>query len=336
MATAKRALVTGACGFIGSHLVDQLLLEGWRVRATDLPEASCRWLPEGVEWIPADLTHHETLESALTGVQVVFHTAAILDVSAPWERLYRVNALGTENLLHAARKAGVQRIVNWSSYRVYGRIDPGRLPIDEKHPVRPRDPYGRSKAMQDAVVWRYHEEGLPATIVRPSVPYGPRSRHRLAGLFARIQRAPFVPVPRNLTNRVMSVHVKDVVRAASYLAEREDAAGEEFNITDDGRYTTYEFLSLVARSLGKRTVPIFVPGGPLKAGAWLAAYGSLGIARLFKKRPWLGKDMVYYLTFDFLPSNAKIKSRGFHFACPDPASGILETIESYRREGYLK
>jgi dihydroflavonol-4-reductase len=336
MATAKRALVTGACGFIGSHLVDHLLQEGWRVRATDLPEASGRRLSEGVEWIPADLTRPETLESAVTGIQVVFHTASIPHVSAPWERLYRVNALGTENLLNAARKAGVQRIVNWSSYRVYGKVGPCRSPIDENHPVRPGDAYGRSKAMQDAVVWRYHEEGLPATFVRPSVPYGPCSRDGLADLFARIQRAPFVPVPRSLTNRIMSVHVKDVVRAASFLAEREDAAGEEFNITDDGRYTTYEFVSLVARSLGKKTVPIFVPRVLLKPGALMAAYGFFGIARLFKKRPWLGKDIIDYLTFDLAASNAKIKSRGFLFTYPDPATGIRETIEYFRREGYLK
>ena len=306
------------------------------MRATDLPGASRRWLPEDAEWISSDLTRLETLVPAVTGVQVLFHTAAVFDFSAPWDRLYRVNVLGTENLLEAARKAEVQRVVNWSSYGVYGRFDRNRMPIDEQHPVRPKDPYGRSKAMQDAVVWRYHDEGLPATVVRPSAPYGPRSRYGLAELFVRLQWAPFVPIPRNLNNRVMSVHVKDVVRAATFLAEREDAAGEEFNLTDDSRYTTYEFVSIVARSLGKRTVPVLFPKGLLKAGAWLAAYGSLGVAGLLKKRPWLEKDTVYYLTFDFIPSNKKIKSMGFRFLYPDPALGIPETVESYRLEGYLR
>ena len=333
---ARKALVTGACGFIGSHLIDELVEQGWEVRATDLPSAGPGRLPQGVEWIPGDLTDRHTLVPVVDGVDVLFHVAAIFDFAAPWEILYRVNVLGTENLLEAARRAGVGRVLSWSSYGVYGKFDRARMPIDEEHPVRPKDPYGRSKAMQDAVVWRYHDGGLAATILRPSAPYGPRARYGMADLFRRLDGLPVVPVPRNHRQRVMSVHVKDVARAAVFLAGREETVGEEYNITDDGRYPTHAFIALFAGALGKKTVPVYVPVALLKASAWMAGYGSLALARLTGGRPILEKDTVYYLTFDFLPSNDKIKSLGFTFLHPDPATGIPEAIAGLRREGFLK
>ena len=331
----RTALVTGACGFIGSHLVDQLRSDGWEVRATDLAQASRRWLPRDVDWIPSDLTRPGTLTAPLQGIDTAFHVAAVFDFSAPWERLYRANVLGTENLLKACCNAGVRRVVSWSSYDVYGKFDRTRLPIEENHPVAPKDPYGRSKAMQDAVVWRYHDQGLPVTILRPSAPYGPRARHGVAELFRRLNRMPLVPVPRSLTNRVMSVHVLDVARAASFLADSPEAAGEQVNVTDDGNFPTWEFISFVAEALGKKSVPVWVPGSLLTAAAWALAYGSLGLARLLKVRPWLEKDTVTYLTYDFRPSNAKLKSLGFQLSYPDPRTGIPGTIAELRREGYL-
>ena len=332
----RRALVTGACGFIGSHLVDQLLEEGWEVRATDLGRVDRSRLPGGVAWIPADLTRRDTVAPVVQGTDTVFHTAQVSDFSALWDRLYKVNVLGTENLLEAARTAGVRRVVSLSSYSVYGKFDEGRMPIDETHPVRPRDALGRSRAMQDAVVWRYHEAGLRATVLRPSAPYGPRGRGGLAGIFRRLSQLPAVPVPRNRTQRVMTVHVKDVARAASFVAQREETLGEEYNITDDGGYTSCAFLSLVAEALGKNTLPVPAPGIVLKAGGRLTSWGSTGWARMRKKRPWLERDMVTYLVFDFVPSNSKIKSLDFRFLFPDPSSGIPETIKELRREGYLE
>jgi dihydroflavonol-4-reductase len=112
--------------------------------------------------------------------------------------------------------------------------------------------------------------------------------------------------------------VKDVVRAASFVAEKEEAAGEEYNITDDGRYSSRAFLSLLAEALDKRTLPVPVPRALAKVGAWL------------------GKDMVSFPTVDFVPSNSKIKLLDFRFVFPDPRSGIPETIEELRREGYLE
>jgi dihydroflavonol-4-reductase len=328
----RRALVTGACGFVGGHLMEQLLGEGWEVRATDLPEADRSRLPADVSWVAADLTLHDTVRPAVQGTDVVFHTAQISDSSAPWDRLYRVNALGTEHLLEAAHRAKVQRVVSWSSYCVYGKFVKDRVSVDETHPVRPTGSLGRSMAMRDAAVWRHHEAGLRATVLRPGPTYGPRGRGGLAELLRRLNRMPVVPIPLNHSQRVMSVHVKDVARAASFVAQREETVGEEYNITDDGRYTSSAFLSLIAKALGKRTVPVLAPRALVKAGAW----GAMGWARARGRRPWLARDLMNYLTFDFVPSNSKIKSLNFRFRFPDPSSGIPETVEELRREGYLE
>ncbi len=306
----QRALVTGACGFIGGHVVERLLEDGWDVRATDPPEADSSGLPSDVAWVPADLTLREATAPLVQGVEVVFHAAQMPDSPEPWERLYRTNVMGTEYLLEAARRAGVKRVVSWSSYRVYGRISKVLQPVDEDQPVRPRGPLGRSMAMRDAVVWRYHEAGLPATVLRPSMPYGLRARGGLVGLIRRLNGLPRVPVPVSGAHRAMSVNVKDVARAASFVARREDAVGEEYNLTDDGRYTTRDFLVLLAEALGKRTLSVPASGFFLQAGSWLSV--------------------------DFVPSNSKIKSLDFRFEYPDPRSGIPETVEELHREGYLK
>ncbi len=332
---SKKVLVTGACGFIGSHLVDQLVEDGFTVRATDLASAPKTWLRPDVPFVPSDLTDPASLQTVVDGVDIIFHVAAVFDFSAPWERLYRVNVIGTDFLCDAACKAGVRRILSWSSYGVYGKFDRRRFPIDETHPVRPKDNYGRSKAMQDAVVWRYHDQGLSATIVRPSAPYGTRARYGMADVFARLNKLPVVPVPVNLKNRMMAVHVKDVVRAASFLAQREDAVGQEYNITDDSHYTYAEFVRFVASALQKKTVSVYVPMPVLRYAAWSTSLLAEAIGRLTNTRPLIEKDTVYYLTFDFLPTNAKIKQLGFEFLFPDTSQGVSTVIKEMKREGTL-
>ncbi|MFA5891904.1 MAG: NAD-dependent epimerase/dehydratase family protein [Actinomycetota bacterium] len=131
----KIDVVTGACGFVGSHLVKQLVQQGRRVRATDLPcahnhpeEATRRRIldldyeRDGVEWVPSDLTRPETLAPLFAGGDVgcLFHTASLYDYAAPWEALERVNIHGVTNLLAAAQQGGIERMIHWSTCGVYG------------------------------------------------------------------------------------------------------------------------------------------------------------------------------------------------------------------------
>ena len=166
-------LVTGARGFIGRHLVDALLSEGAQVRAlysdTTGPEA------EGLRWVKGDITEPATLNGICQDIDLVYHLAAISNVDASIRdplRTIRTNTMGTGHVLEEARKAEVKKFVYVSSAHVYGV--PQYLPIDEKHPLSPREPYAASKIAAENVVQAYaNAYGMEWAILRPFNIFGP-------------------------------------------------------------------------------------------------------------------------------------------------------------------
>lgn len=181
--TAK-ALVTGAGGFIGSHLVEALVRQGTSVRALvhynsagrrgqleDLP-ANIR---NAVEIVAGDITDAACVQAAVRECELVFHLAALIGIPysyrAPQSYL-RTNLDGTLNVLDACRAAGVQRLVHTSTSEVYG--SPRSVPIDEGHPLKPQSPYAATKAAADLLAHSYHASfDLPVVVVRPFNTYGP-------------------------------------------------------------------------------------------------------------------------------------------------------------------
>lgn len=172
-----RALVIGGNGFIGSHLVDRLVEQGWDVTVLDLYERRYDSLPEGVHFIRGDLNQAYLVREAVTGVQVVFHLA--------WATIHEVsnqdlaadvttNLIPTIHLLEACSNAGIRRIVFTSSGgTVYGPAQ--TWPIPETHPQNPLNGYGITKLAVEKYLYMFHHlYGLDYTILRPSVPYGPR------------------------------------------------------------------------------------------------------------------------------------------------------------------
>jgi len=328
--TKKLYLVTGSCGFIGSHLVDILMEAGCRVRATDLAAANRRYLPETVDFIPSDLTDPESLKRVVDGVNVVFHPAAIFDFSTPFDILKRVNVDGTEALCRAALAAGVERLVSWSTCGIYGRPGPEQLPITEETRRNPIEDYSRSKLMQDELVHDFHREGLPCTVIRPGVVYGPRSTYGAAQIIEGLSLAPIVPVPFNFDFRMSPVHARDVAGAAFFVSEKEAAAGEEYLVVDSSGATMAEYLGFIAAAMGKPSVPIYVPIGAAAAGGRLAAALSGRISRLLRMRPLIEEAPIRYFPLDLQVSNRKLLDLGYRFEYPDFRLGILETVSWYR------
>jgi len=284
-ADRKLYLVTGSCGFIGSHLVDILVERGCRVRATDLGTADRRYLPGKVEFVPSDLRDPDSLKKAVDGVNVVFHPAAIFDFSTPFDLLKSINVDGTEALCRAAMAAGVERLVSWSTCGVYGRPGPELLPVTEDSRRGPIEDYSRSKLMQDELVHSFHREGLATTIIRPGVVYGPRSIYGAAQIIEGLSMAPIVPVPFNFDFHMSPVHARDVAGAAFFVSGKEEAAGEEYLVVDSSGATMAEYLGFIAAAMGKPSIPIYVPIGAAAAGGRLAAALSGRISRLIRKRP---------------------------------------------------
>jgi nucleoside-diphosphate-sugar epimerase len=268
-------LVTGAHGFIGSHLVDEFLARGYRVRGLVSPWGALDNLADAArsqnfEIVRADVTEPQGLENICEGVGAVVHAAARVADWGPWSAFERVNVGGTEALLREAEQAGVRRFVLVSSvavhrYRGFRDADPRAVPRDGGSM-----PYGRSKILaEDAVL----AAALEGAVVRPGLwPFGPRDPN-LARLADAVRRGalPLVDGGRAVIN---TAYVGNLVRGLRLAVERPEAAGRTYVIADAGAPSWKELMEELARLTGgpvpRRSVPgaVAAPAAALIETAW--------------------------------------------------------------------
>ncbi|PKN32839.1 MAG: nucleoside-diphosphate sugar epimerase [Deltaproteobacteria bacterium HGW-Deltaproteobacteria-19] len=311
MAYTGITLVTGAAGFMGSHLVEHLVSLGVRVRATARPRRDTSFFDRlGVEYVPADLTKPETLPPLFAGgVDRVFHLGAICNFSTPYEQLEPTNVSGVEHLTGLALKAHVKRYVHVGSTSVYG---PYRgIPFREDGPRSPQDDYGRSKRNGEDVVWRRVKEGLPAVITRPCTVYGPRCADGAGKAFSR--PSSIAAIPGHGRQRLSNIRAEDVAAAVEYLSHRDDAVGQAYNIAEDTYPTVEEALILAAETFGTKPPSLHLPLGLLKIVARVDGRLSARRGRI----PDLEYDAVRYLYDDYIVDNTKLKTTGYRLIYPD-------------------
>jgi len=258
-----RVLVTGATGFVGSHVAERLLAEGHAVRALVRPRSDVAFLRAlAVELAPGDVTAPETLAVAAAGCEGIVHAAAIVGGWGRPEAYFRVGVLGTRNLLNAARAAGVRRFVHLSSIAVYGDDLDGRL-------LRETDPYGyrpapwnhyvREKVQSEQLVFSYQTRGwLEAVAVRPSVIWGARDRTAFPAAVALVRR-PFAALIGNGRNRIPCAGVRDVADVAALALTLPQAAGRAYNVSSAQQITQRQLYRLIAGTLGRRAPRLSVP-----------------------------------------------------------------------------
>ena len=342
-----KTLVTGACGFIGSHMVELLAGGGHDVVAGDLPSALAaapddrtRW-PEvcraaGAELVALDLTDPATVGAAIDGVEVVFHIAAVFDYTAPESLLRKVNVDGTRNLFEALIARGeCRRVVNWGAGGIYGTPRPAELPLREDSPKRPGNAYLVSKWDQERLAHSYRRAGFEVTSTRTTSPYGPRAVYGSGQLLLQLAEKPVAI--RNLIGNIPFVHVRDLCRAALHLAEYPAADGHAYNVTDDGRVDSVKLAQLVADEMGtKAKVLPPLPLGLVRRGLSVGARASMAVAARRGTKPLLEYDSVQYFGYDFLYSNDKLKATGFTFEHPQPEPGLRETLRWYAAQGWLQ
>ncbi len=239
----KKVLVTGSCGFIGSHLVERLLEEGCEVRAFVYYNSFNNWgwldtFPKRklkqIEVFTGDIRDPNGVRIATKGVDVVFHLAALIGIPFSYhspDSYVDTNIKGTLNVLQACRDLGVERVLITSTSEVYGTAK--YVPIDEKHPKQGQSPYSATKIGADFIAESFYRSfGLPITIVRPFNTYGPRQSARaviptiiiqlLAGK-EHIKLGALHPT-RDF------VFVKDTVEGFIEIAKSNSTIGEEINI----------------------------------------------------------------------------------------------------------
>lgn len=345
----KLALVTGACGFVGSHMCEVLAEEGYHVRATDLESAYNFQGAErgrypsavkklGVEFIPSDITKKETLKNIVKDVEVVFHPAAIFDYSASYELLERVNVHGTRNLCEALLEEGkVKRLVNWSTTGVYTMPKDSEV-LTEESPKDSPILYCKSKLAQEAVVQEFYEKHkLAFTTIRPAPIYGPRNVYGVGQLIMPLSKLPVVTLPKSLTNPMPFIHVRDLCRAALFLSQKEEAAGKAYNVSDDTKINQVEFFQLLCGVMGKRFIGLpLVPVSHVKFWTNVAATALQFVGdKITHKRPMIEKQTVPFIGISFIFDNTKLKNLGFQFVYPDVRSGIQETVAWYKEAGWM-
>jgi len=341
-------LVTGACGFVGSHMVEVLHERGYPVRATDLASAYESDDPAGglfpsvvkrlgVEFVPADLADPSSLTAVVRDVKLCFHIAAVFSYSAPFDLLERVNYDGTREVVtRLLAQTSFSKMVLWGAGGVYDLTS--AMPLTEESPIAPGNDYLRSKSMAEQLVMDYGaDQGLRYSIVRPTSVYGPRGVYGAGQLLRVAARGPVATCPSNWSYRVPFVHVRDVCQAALFLAENPATDGEAYNLVDSGELTNVEILRFVADVVGKPFVPLPPVGtGPLKAVLVPVARGLQWLAaNVTHEPPLLEAPVVEYLGLDLAYSNQKLLDAGYELTYPDPRHGISDTILWYQRNGWL-
>jgi nucleoside-diphosphate-sugar epimerase len=248
-------LVTGATGFLGSHLAERLVRDGQRVRALARPSSDTTFLDHlGVEKVTGDLTDPPSVERACRDVEVIYHAAAKVADWGPWREFEKHIVEATNNLARAAQRASVRRFVHISSVSAYADSGKKDLVVDETSPLGGHthrwDHYAHAKAQAERDLWElYEREGLPLTIIRPAWIYGPRDRAFIAR-FHRLLTSGRICILGNGRNLLSTVFVGNVAEACLLAAASERAVGQAYNCSSDGPITQREFLRLWADAFG--------------------------------------------------------------------------------------
>lgn len=319
-------LVTGAAGFMGSHLVEYLARKGVRVRASARPRKDISFFERlGVEYMAADLTKPETLPPLFAGgVDRIFHLGAICNFSTPYESLYPTNVKGVEEFTGLALKNGVKRYVHVGSTSVYGYYK-GR-PFSEDSPREPRDSYGRSKRDGEDVVWRRINEGLPAIITRPCTVYGPRCNDGAGKAFSR--PTSISAIPGSGAQLLSNVRAEDVAAAVEHLSFLDSAVGQAYNLAEDTHPSLEEALLMASEAFGTRPPKLHLPLWLVKTVARVDGVASARRGRI----PDLELDAVRYLYDDYIVDNGKLKATGYRMIYPDFGESMKQIGEWYRAQ----
>lgn len=257
----SKVLVTGADGFIGSHLTEALLGKGAKVRALSFYNSFNNWgWLEGIaspdlEVVCGDVRDPNLCREITRGVDAVFHLAALIAIpysyAAP-DSYVDTNVKGTLNICQAARLNGCRRVLVTSTSEVYGTAR--YVPIDERHPRQPQSPYSATKIGADAIAMSFcNAFSLPVTIVRPFNTYGPRQSARaiIPTVITQIASGKREIKVGDLTPTRDFNFVLDTVEGFCRIAECEDAVGREINICSNFEISMRDTLGLIARIMDR-------------------------------------------------------------------------------------
>lgn len=260
----KKVLVTGADGFIGSHLTERLVKEGADVKAFVYYNSFGRWgwldeietsLMENIEIFPGDIRDQKRVREAVKGMEVVFHLASLIAIPYSYhapESYVQTNIGGTLNVLNACHQEGIKRLIHTSTSEVYGTAQ--YVPIDEKHPLQGQSPYSATKIGADMLAESFHRSfHLPVVIVRPFNTFGPRQSARavIPTILSQLYQG-------NKKIKLGALHptrdfnfVEDTVSGFLALAETTTAIGRVVNVGSGREISIGDLVEMLFRITGR-------------------------------------------------------------------------------------
>lgn len=326
-----KILVTGASGFLGSHIAEQLAMEGHAVRLLLRATSSRRFLTGfSFEEAMGDVTDPSSLSAAVEGVDAVVHTAGLIKARNEAE-FFAVNAEGTANLIAAAEQAAqtLKRFIYVSSLAADGPSEDG-LPRPSDAPARPVSAYGRSKLAGERMV-RESAIASRAVIFRPPVIYGPRDPALVP--FFRLARMRVAPLLMGGHNRISIVYVEDVSRAILKATTAEaDVGGKTYCPEDGEAHTWRDLLAAVEEAVGRRALRISAPRWAFTG----AALASEGFGFAARRAVTLTRDKVREMAQrHWVCSSEELRGDLCWSPDVDIREGARRTAEWYRWEGWI-
>jgi len=323
-----KALITGASGFVGSHLTERLIKEGFEVFCLRRRDSDTRWL-EGlkVRFVHGDCCEKDSLKGSIKDFDYIFHLAGIIKANSERE-FYRVNEDGTANLIEAVERysPNVKRFVYLSSLSAYGPVLEGDTPSEKGLP-HPVSNYGKSKLKGEEIVLKYSPK-MPVCVLRPSVVYGPRDRQ--FRLFFKLINRGFIPYWGD--GNTSLVYIDDLIEAIILSAKRDNAVGEIYFISDGKVYHNTEIIDEIASALGKKVLRVRLPRHLLPLiGIFADTIGKIkGVASI------INKDKIREIMYNNWICDITKAKRELGF---NPVVGIKEgmkwTAEWYRANRWI-
>lgn len=312
----SKILITGAAGFIGSHLVDYLLEEGYPVdslRLLILKDDSLDNLPnKNFDIIRGDVRDKVTVKKALEGVKIVYHLAALtIGGNRYKDTEYReVNIKGTQNTLDGCRDKNIQKFIFFSSIAVFGlpALKGDMINLDERAPKQPREIYGQTKLEAERRVVRAHKKWkIPYAIIRPTTVYGPKDKGNLTELYKAIKKHYFFFIGDG-ENKMDYVYIKDVVRAA-YLTQLNRLQASDYIIGAERAILFKEVVRCVAKSINQHVPKLHIPKSVGLALSYLTQFAGKVLGRRSPLFPSRVKVMTTSCYFNTTKARKELKFR---------------------------
>ncbi len=322
-----KAVVTGGTGFIGSHLTDRLVKEGFHVTVPVRKGSNTKYLPsESVEIREMDLLDAGNVTGLLKNADLVFHLASIRGSGWSYDdtEIFKVNVGITRNLLEASVSEKVSRFVYLSSVSVYGHPRGG--PVLEDYKCFPVTRYGKTKHDSEMLVRDFSgKHKISATILRPVITYGPRDTWGMIPKLIRMIHAGSYLTVGSGENRVHLIYIDDLIEGIMRTASNPVAVGSMYILSGEVPVTINNLVEMISSNLNKRVPGFHVPLGLAGLMGYLMefAYRTLGLSR----EPFLTRDKVDIMCRDRFFSNAKAKEELGFTPAMDCRRGLETTMD---------